>query len=196
MLGSCEALNEEREGNQHSPGLPALCAALPCTPQPVSPPPPPEEEAVRLQAGQVTKGGGTQIRVCQPSKPGPFHCACVCSVTANWSPPGSSVPGISQARIPGWVAVSFCRGSSQTRDRTHVSCTLRQVLYHSASTVQGSTEHSVTKVSKVMRIARASNSLQCASFLPADLQCYAKGLLQTICRPLSCTKENGNDTMA
>ena len=34
-----------------------------------------------------------------------------------------SVHGISQARILEWVAISFSRGSSQPRDRTHVSCT-------------------------------------------------------------------------
>ena len=38
------------------------------------------------------------------------------------SPPGSSVHGISQARILEWVSFSFSRGSSQPRDRTHVSC--------------------------------------------------------------------------
>ena len=37
------------------------------------------------------------------------------------SPPGSSVHGISQARILKWVAISFSRGSSLPRDRTHVS---------------------------------------------------------------------------
>ena len=31
----------------------------------------------------------------------------------DWSPPGSSVRGISQARILEWVAISFSRGSSQ-----------------------------------------------------------------------------------
>ena len=36
--------------------------------------------------------------------------------------PGSSVHGISQARILEWVAISFSRGSSQPRDRTRVSC--------------------------------------------------------------------------
>ena len=35
--------------------------------------------------------------------------------------PGFSVHGIFQARIPKWVAVSFARGSSRSRDRTHVS---------------------------------------------------------------------------
>ena len=37
------------------------------------------------------------------------------------SPPGSSVRGISQARIVEWVAISFSRGSSQPRDQTSVS---------------------------------------------------------------------------
>ena len=38
------------------------------------------------------------------------------------SPPGSSAHGIFQARIPEWVAIPFCRGSSRLRDGTHVSC--------------------------------------------------------------------------
>ena len=37
------------------------------------------------------------------------------------SPPGSSVLGISQARILEQVSISFSRGSSRPRDRTHVS---------------------------------------------------------------------------
>ena len=50
-------------------------------------------------------------------------CVCVlCSVTqsclfaALWSPPGSSVLGILQARILGWVAICYSRGSSWPRD--------------------------------------------------------------------------------
>ena len=39
------------------------------------------------------------------------------------SPPGSSVHGISQARILEGVAMSFSRGSSWPRDRTCMSCT-------------------------------------------------------------------------
>ena len=38
------------------------------------------------------------------------------------SPPGSSVHAILQARILEWVAISFSRVSSQTRDWTQVSC--------------------------------------------------------------------------
>ena len=44
--------------------------------------------------------------------------------------PSSSVLGISQARILQWVAISFSRGSSWPRDRTHVRFIGRQILYH------------------------------------------------------------------
>ena len=36
--------------------------------------------------------------------------------------PGSSIHGISQARVLEWVAIFFSRGSSQPRDGTQVSC--------------------------------------------------------------------------
>ena len=36
----------------------------------------------------------------------------------DYSPPGSSVHGILQARTLEWVAISFSRGSSQAKDRT------------------------------------------------------------------------------
>ena len=35
---------------------------------------------------------------------------------------GSFVHGIFQARVLEWIAISFSRGSSQPRNRTHVSC--------------------------------------------------------------------------
>ena len=38
------------------------------------------------------------------------------------SPPGSSIHGILQARILEWIAISFSRGSSRSRDQTQVSC--------------------------------------------------------------------------
>ena len=40
----------------------------------------------------------------------------------DYSPPGSSVQGILQARILEWIAISFSRGTSQPRDWTLVSC--------------------------------------------------------------------------
>ena len=53
--------------------------------------------------------------------------------------PFSSVHGILQARIMGWVAIPFSRGSSRSRDGTWVSCTGRQILYslsHQGSPIQ------------------------------------------------------------
>ena len=72
---------------------------------------------------------------------------CVCVISAaqsclilcgpmDCSPPGSSVHGISQARIMEWVAISYPRKSSWPRDRTLVpcvSCIGRQILYHWAT---------------------------------------------------------------
>ena len=50
----------------------------------------------------------------------------------DYSPPGSSVHGILQARIVEWVAMPSSRGIFPHRDHTHVSyvsCIGRQVLY-------------------------------------------------------------------
>ena len=48
----------------------------------------------------------------------------------NFSPPGSSVHGILQARILESVAISSSRGSSRPRDQIRVSCIGRWILYH------------------------------------------------------------------
>ena len=80
----------------------------------------------------------------------PTLICCCCLVTqscdsVNWatqstlwnsmdcSLPGSSVHGISQTRIVGWVAISFSRGSSQTRGQICFSGIDRHVLYHWAT---------------------------------------------------------------
>ena len=42
--------------------------------------------------------------------------------SVDCSPPGSSVPGISQARILEWIAISWSRGSSRARDQICVFC--------------------------------------------------------------------------
>ena len=47
--------------------------------------------------------------------------------------PGSSIHGILQARILEWIAMPFSRGSSQPRDRTHVFCIGRWILYQRAT---------------------------------------------------------------
>ena len=61
----------------------------------------------------------------------PYLSACCCLVTKSCptllqlldcSPPGSSVHGISKARILEWVAISFSRGSFRPGDQTHIFC--------------------------------------------------------------------------
>jgi len=59
-----------------------------------------------------------------------YSCLTLCD-SMDCSPPGSSVHGIIQARILEWVAISFCRESSQPRDQTYisyVSCTGRCII--------------------------------------------------------------------
>ena len=72
-----------------------------------------------------------------------FRDVCCCCLVAksclthcspmDYSLPGSSVPGIAQARILEWVALPFFRGSSWLRDRTCVSCIGRRIHYHRAT---------------------------------------------------------------
>ena len=47
----------------------------------------------------------------------------------DYSPPGSSVHGILQAKTLPWVAIPFLRGSSWLSDWTRVSYIGRQILY-------------------------------------------------------------------
>ena len=59
-------------------------------------------------------------------------CPTLCN-PIDRSPPGSPVPGILQARTLEWVAISYCRESSQPRDGiclSHSSCIGRWILYH------------------------------------------------------------------
>ena len=70
-------------------------------------------------------------------------CVCVCAHVlsriwlvcdpVDYSLPRYSVHGVLQVRTMVLVAISFSRGLSQPRDRTHVSCIGRRVLYHWAT---------------------------------------------------------------
>ena len=66
-------------------------------------------------------------------------CPTFCDPT-DYSPPGSSVHGILQARILEWVAMPFSRGSIQPRDGTQVSRIAGRffiILYHSYHSLPG-----------------------------------------------------------
>ena len=93
----------------------------------------------------------TQYNVDEPEKhdakwnmsdtKGYIQCACSvaqsCPTLCNpmdCSPPGSSVHGIFQVRMLEWVAISFSRGSSRSRDSTHISCIGRWIRDHRDTT--------------------------------------------------------------
>ena len=49
-------------------------------------------------------------------------CPTLCDPIDS-SPPGFPIPGILQAGTLEWVAIPFCKGSSQPRDQTQISHT-------------------------------------------------------------------------
>ena len=96
-------------------------------------------------------GSGIVLRVSHAVSHSVLMCVCVCvcvcvcarasvcvhSVVSDSLQPGSSIDGIFQARILGWVAISSFRGSFWSRDWTWVPCVSyigRQILYHWART--------------------------------------------------------------
>ena len=59
-------------------------------------------------------------------------CLTLCD-PMDGSPPGSSVHGISQARILEWVAISFTRGYSWPKGQIHIFSVSRWILHHRAT---------------------------------------------------------------
>ena len=85
-------------------------------------------EETEIQRGEVALlGAHTASKWCF------FFVLAAQSRPTLLQPHGSSVHGISQAEILEWVAIHFCRESSRLRDRTHVSCVGRWILYHRAT---------------------------------------------------------------
>ena len=83
------------------------------------------------RAGMHEKMQNQTVSGCQPHM---CICAQLCLTlcdSMDCSLPGSSVHGIFQARILEWVAVSFSRGPSWPRNRTHIICISGWILYES-----------------------------------------------------------------
>ena len=59
--------------------------------------------------------------LCPVLSPLAQSCLTLCD-PMHYCLPGSSVHGILQARILEWVAMPYCRGTSQPRNQTRVSC--------------------------------------------------------------------------
>ena len=73
-------------------------------------------------------------------------CQTLCE-PMNCNPPGSSVHGISQARILKWVAISFSKGSFWPRNRTLISCIGRWIHIMSNQAVHMQTAFNARMVS-------------------------------------------------
>ena len=87
-------------------------------------------------------------------------CPALCD-PMDCSPPDSSVHGIFQARILEWVAISFSRGSSWTRDRTCVSCVPcigRWIIYHSAPWEAPSPTFKCQKCTLIIQLEKRLNT--------------------------------------
>ena len=88
--------------------------------------------------GKASQQNGEGVSPCCPQKGrnsdwmqrSSSVCVCVCMLShaqlfatpMDYSLPGSFVHGIFQARILEWVAISYSRGSSQSREQTCISC--------------------------------------------------------------------------
>ena len=101
---------------------------------------------------------------------------------------GSSVRGISQARILKWAAISFSGGSSWFRDQTHVSCIAagllhcRQILY-SRATGKGLSD-SVLWVSHTHTHTHTCIYIYTLSFIYTYIHTHTRG---GPCNPLQCS---------
>ena len=101
----------------------------------------------------------------------PLNCCYCCLVSksrltpviprAIARPPGSSVHEIFQARILESIAVSSSRGSSRPGDRTWISCSGRQILYHWATKEELSphTQHSFVNQVQFSSVAQSCPTL-------------------------------------
>ena len=123
-------------------------------------------------------------------------CPTLCN-PMDHSPPGSSVLGISQARILAWIAISFTRGSCQPRNWTHVSClaggfftaeppgkpflTLRHHLY-------GWIENKVINYTFCLATLFVSVRLETMLFLVLHYHCCSVPQSSlTLCNPMACS---------
>ena len=94
-------------------------------------------------------------------------CPTLCSPT-DYSPPGSSVHGILQARKLEWIVMPSSRGSSRPRSQTpisNVSCIGGLILYH---VVRGSRNQITLQIFKQQLWVWYPSS-ECFSFCPI---CY------------------------
>ena len=102
----------------------------------------------------------------------------------DYSPPGSSVLGILQARILQWVAIPFSNGSSRASDQTWFSCTAGRFFNLSH---QGVGNQNVKLQELLLVVCAFAGSLVCSSvnWAPALWSALPQGTRDTQCLRLS-----------
>ena len=102
-----------------------------------------------------------------------------------YSPPGSCVHGILQARILEWIAMPCSRGSSQSKDQTHVS------LVQPLSRVR----HFVTPWTAAHQASPSiTNSQSLLKLMSIELVMSSKHLI--LCHPLQSFPASGSFPMS
>ena len=83
--------------------------------------------------------------------------------------PGSSVHGVSQAKVLEWVAIAFSRGSFQPREQTHISCIGRWILYHWAAREIPLNSYMLLLLSRSSRVRLCATPYMAAHQAPPSL---------------------------
>ena len=101
---------------------------------------------VEIDEETLLPKNATDMTVCSVTQMCPTLCDAM-----DYYRPGPSVHGIFQTRILKWVAISFCRGSSRSRDQTSiswVSCIGTQILYHCTWEANTTVKHFIPQEKK------------------------------------------------
>ena len=111
------------------------------------------------------------------------------------SPPGSSVPGILQARILEWFAIFSSKGSSRPRDWSWNSCVGGWILYHCATGEALSVQFSSVQSLSFVRLFATPRTATCQASISITnswsllkLMSFTESVMPSshpiLCRPL------------
>ena len=109
-------------GDLPNPGIKPGSPALRADSLPPEPPGNPCNANATLNFGNKKGGRQASSRKSLPHVPKLINTPATLCNPIDWSPSGSSVHGILQARILEWVALSSSRRPSQLRGQIRVSC--------------------------------------------------------------------------